>query len=275
VLRAYLDESRSGDQRIFAVAGWLCTEKDWTSVENEWRQRVEHEQRISIKKHFPPPSRFHASHLSNLRNEFDKSKGWDQDRQKRFSKKLIGILAKKRREPVLGVSMTAIMDNWKLAYKKLEWAEKNVYHHLFRQCVYVIMDAMANQWPDDKVSIFHDFGPFNESAQAAFRALLSDQSLRNREAIVTVAPRRWEDCIALQPADLLAYESQKAAHLGLAISDDAELQRRYRKSLRKLLGGNCTLRGLCFTTFFDSILEIRKSSKNYPIKTAARPVTAP
>jgi hypothetical protein len=268
VLLAHIDESRSGDQRIFTVGGWLATEGDWKSIENEWRQRVEHEQRISRKKGFPVPFRYHASDCSNLRGEFDTSKGWDKDRQKLFIKKLVGILAKKRKEPVLGFSFSVVMDNWEIAFKNRRWAERNAYHHMFFEAGSVIGEAMSNRWPNERVTVFHDFGPFNESAQAAYRKMCLE-SFPYRDFFVTVAPRKWEDCLALQAADLIAYEGQKSAHLGLSISDNATLQRSYRKSLQKLLHGKTNLHGLCFTNFFNNLIEQRRTSNTYPIKTAA------
>jgi len=270
VLLAHIDESRSGDQRIFALGGWLCCERDVTSIENEWEQRIEHEKRISAKKGFPPITRFKAADLSNLRGEYDKSKGWDEDRQKRFAKKLIEILIRKRTEQIMGFCMCAVMDNWQVAYKKYEWAEKNAYHYLFTQCLYLIGEAMRSTWPNDTVSIFHDHGPFNEAAQAAFRGAMNDDQFMDREFIVTVAPRLWRDCIALQPADLIAYEGQKSAHLALGIKDNAELQRYYRKSLRKLLSGKVVMRGLCFQ-FIEGIVNLRQLTNRYPAKTAVAP----
>lgn len=271
MLTAYIDESRSGDKRIFALGGWLCCEEDGTSIENEWRQRVELESRLSRKKGFPPVSRYKAADLSNLQGEYSRLKGWDEERQKRFIKKLIEILTRKRQEPVVGFSMSAIMDNWQIAYKTLEWAEKNVYRHLFMQCARLIGEAINNRWSGSTASIFHDHGPFNATAQAAFRAIRANNDFPERDSIATVDPRRWQDCTLLQPADMLAYEGQKAAALALKVVDDVELQTRYRKSLQKLLSGKLTMRGLCFTRFFENVMEWRRAGNGYPAKTATMP----
>lgn len=69
--------------------------------------------------------------------------------------------------------------------------------------------------------------------------------------------RTWQDCIALQPADLLAYEGQKAAHLALDIEDDKELQAKFRKSLRAMLGGKANLKSQHYPTFFKTVLKLR------------------
>jgi hypothetical protein len=98
MLTAYLDESYN--KRTFCVGGWILNEKQWPALETPWRQRIELERRNSIKKGFPPISRYHATDCANLKNEFDESKGWDVDRQVRLSKKLLEIISKR---PLHGV----------------------------------------------------------------------------------------------------------------------------------------------------------------------------
>jgi len=130
VLSAYIDDSGSKDGRILCLGGWLCADTDWASIEAEWRSRIEMEQRNSINKGFPPIQRYHAADCSSLVNEFDREKGWDNDRQLRLAKKLIEILTKKRKEPVMGFAVSASMDNYRIAYPTHRAAEKNVYRHL-------------------------------------------------------------------------------------------------------------------------------------------------
>jgi hypothetical protein len=44
---------------------------------------------------------------------------------------------------------------------------------------------------------------------ARARVLISDPTLARRHLFTTIASVGWEDCVALQPADLLAYENFK------------------------------------------------------------------
>jgi len=41
--------------------------------------------------------------------------------------------------------------------------------------------------------------------------LQEDETLLNRERLVSITSLGWEDCVMLQPADLVAYENFKAA----------------------------------------------------------------
>src|SRR5262249_9974035 len=107
MLNSYVDDSASKDRRVIGVGGWLCTDEDWRPIASEWRSRIEMEQRNSIKHGFPPITRYHAADCSSLVGEFDRSKGWDNDRQLRLIKRLIEIITKKRKHPVVGFALTA------------------------------------------------------------------------------------------------------------------------------------------------------------------------
>ncbi len=268
MLSSYIDDSASKDGRVLCVGGWLCTDDDWTSITNDWRGRIEMEKRNSIKHGHPPITRYHASDCSSLVGEFDRSKGWDNDRQLRLVKRLIEIITKRRKHPVVGFALTASMDNFHIAYATRKAAEKNVYCHLLLQFGVLIGEVMQNRFPNDKVSIFHDH-VLAEPSQYAYAALTADDCPYHN-FYVTMAPRIWQDCLELQPADLMAYEGQKAAHLALRIEDDRELQAKFRKSLRAMLGGNATLRSQHYPHVFKTILELRRKGLIVPVASLPR-----
>jgi hypothetical protein len=259
VLRAYVDESFSKDQRVLALGGWLATDDIWDEIEKAWKLRIDYENRVSTKKGFNTISRYHAADMSSLINEFDRTNGWDNERQKRFCKKLIEILTRKRKQPVMGFSMAVVLDNWKLLFRRRVDAEKNVYRFLMMRCANLIGIAMHNQWPNEQVVIFHDHGRFNSAAQLAFTALKAPDC-QYRDYFKTVAPLCWKDCIALQPADLLAYEGQKTAHAG--VNSPGDFAPRYRKALQAMLGGNAALQGDCFLNYFENIRKARLQELN-------------
>ena len=71
-------------------------DKAWIPFERDWNQRIEMERRNSVKKGFPPISRYHASDCNSFKREFARDKGWDEARQLRLSKKLLGVISKHR-----------------------------------------------------------------------------------------------------------------------------------------------------------------------------------
>src|ERR1035438_8305 len=86
----YLDESYNS--AVFCVGGFLAPKRVWDHVTARWRERLDHENRWSAKRNFPPISRYHATDCASLKREFSDKKGWTIPRQIRFSKRLCEII---------------------------------------------------------------------------------------------------------------------------------------------------------------------------------------
>jgi hypothetical protein len=233
MLEAHLDESYNN--RTFCVGGWLAPVSTLRSIEKSWKMRIDFERRMSIKKRFPPISRYHASDCANLKGEFDRSKGWDTDRQIRFSKKLLEIIGKNK---PIGIVMGGSVDDY-LHHFTGDAANK-CRNGLYFFSICVVMDqiaqAMKMYYPDEKVAIYYDRGKFSGMADRAFRSMVDDP--RNSDIskyFVTMAPMGWEDCTLLQPADLLAYEGLK--RIDGSLNDNDAI----RKSLQALIGSEVDL----------------------------------
>jgi hypothetical protein len=229
MLEAYIDESYNS--RTFCVGGWLAPVEKWSVIQKSWKQRVDFERSMSIKKGFRPISRYHASDCSSLKAEFDRSKGWDEARQIRFSKKLLEIISKHK---PIGIVMGGSVDDY-LHHFVDDNTPKKWKDGLYKFCICVVMDQIAEvmsaYFPEEKVTVYYDRGKFSGMADKAFRSMKDDP--RNADVskyFVTMAPMGWEDCIPLQPADLLAFEGLKRVD-GSLNGDDA-----IRKSLQALLG---------------------------------------
>jgi len=225
----YADESYNN--RVMCVAGWLAPDGLWDVIEPQWTERIEYERRMSIKKGFAPISRFHAADCSSLVNEFDRTKGWDEDRQIKFVKKLIGIIGRKR---LVGVGFGVSLEGHEAFYKTLNAARNNMYRTCMVRCLELVGEQMSESWPSERVTVFHDHGKFNGAAQSAFTAIKRHAS-PYRDYFVTMAPRCWQDSIALQPADLIAYEMFKAIQSQIHAKGKL-VEQNMRKSLRALMG---------------------------------------
>jgi hypothetical protein len=70
-----------------------------------------------------------------------------------------------------------------------------------------------------KVTLFHDRtggeGKSDATILESFSFLMSDQEFVYKPYFTTITPWGWEDCIALQPADLVAFEVVKEAQAGM------------------------------------------------------------
>jgi hypothetical protein len=253
-----MDESYN--DRVICIGGWLAPDGLWEKIEPRWKNRVEHEKRISIKKGFTPISRYHAADCSSLLNEFDRPKGWDTDRQIRFAKKLIEIIGKER---LVGYVVGSSLKGYKTAYKDLDAARKGLYGVCMYNCLFLVGQDIDQFWPSERVTIFHDHGDFNGAAQSAFTAAKA-KDFPYRNYFVTMAPRCWEDSIALQPADLIAYEGFKVIQADIQ-SDETLIEERMRKSLQAMFAWKIPLRVHYFRSgIFRALKHWRETGKLPP-----------
>jgi len=62
-----------------------------------------------------------------------------------------------------------------------------------------------------KYVLFHERCSYDTAYLEAFNQMMDDPTFNGKELFSTIAPLGWEDCIALQPADMIAYEAFKDA----------------------------------------------------------------
>ncbi len=228
MLTAYMDESYNN--RTLCVAGWLSSEEGWERTESQWAERIQYERRISLKKGQVPISRYHASDCANRRGEFE---GWTKERLTRFSKRLTEIIG--RNKPV-GIVVGASLDDFEARFQSeglgREWS---CYAGCIMQNFLWIGEIMERSFPEERVTIVHDRGKLSATAVKIFNLMLADTKYQNRKYLATIDRRGWEDCVALQPADLLAYEGYKLVDARLRGNLDL------RRSLQRILGKNVTV----------------------------------
>ena len=95
-----------------------------------------------------------------------------------------------------------------------------------------VCEVVDKYFPGECVAVIHDHG-FNAQAQKAFEAVHKHHD--PQRVLRSIAAMEWKDCIALQAADLIAYESMKAS--SRYRSNNSEV----RRSLRRIIGGGVGL----------------------------------
>lgn len=221
MLAYYADESY--DDVTFCVGGWLYDAEGWKKLEARWKRRIEYEQRRSLKRGETPISRFHAADCSNRRGEFS---GWSVARQTLFFKKLVGILCG---HEVFGIAWGSSFKDQiaHFPHYKRKTAQDVLYYLCMQQCLGDLAGIMYRNYPGERVTVFHDSG-FNGTAQLALQKYRRDRPDASR-SILTIAPLEWKDSIALQPADLMAYEGSKACFRHR--NDVPEMRRSFHRML--------------------------------------------
>jgi hypothetical protein len=225
----YIDESYN--LQTFCVGGLLAPPKMWDRIEASWSQRIAYENRRSAKKGFPPISRYHATDCANLKKEFSENRGWDVRRQILFTKRLCEIIGSNGPCAIVhGGPIAEVQEHvcpGEDAKGFLYYV--STYLHLMQ-----VGNVMAERFPKERVSVFYDRSrQFGAIAMEAFNSFMNDPTAKSvSKYFVTMAPMGWEDCVALQPADLIAYEGMKRVNGSLQGKDEI------RKSLRALVGND-------------------------------------
>jgi hypothetical protein len=218
----YCDESYSSSKpNAYVIAGFIASERVWEKIERAWGRKND---RIGV-------TRFHASHLNALDNEFE---GWTPQRSKRYTKSLIKILQKPKRD--LHAASVGILrkDYERIISEDGRKKFGNPYIVCFKECVTLIAQEMyKGGWePDDKFSVIFDRNDFQAEAQEVFFKMKDSTHWPASRHLGTCAPGSAEGYIPLQAADLIAYETFRL--LQSKISGNEKL----RKALGKLLPKN-------------------------------------
>jgi hypothetical protein len=195
----YCDESADAPQhkpKNYCVAGLLGEERTFAKLERAW---VRINTKVGVK-------RYHASPLNARDGEFS---GWTSERSIEYSKRLLDVL--KKRGPGLQVTSMGIHAD---AYRNIfsEGAQDRFGHPYiacFKGCLAMIALQMSNLPADWKFSvIFERNKELNEAIVRSFY-LLKEMDSDIGPRMGTCTPGQWDENIALQAADLVAYESMR------------------------------------------------------------------
>jgi len=222
----YCDESYKSQEnppRAYMVSGFVAKEETWNNVENPWRG-------INSRRGL---SRFHATTLNAYQGEY---KGWTSQRSKRYTKALLAVLTRQKLKlHVISVGMLA------REYEHIISAEgRKKFGHpylvCFKSCVTQIAAKMEHEgWARDwQLSVVFERNEFRDQAMRLFYAMKDHSSYPFGHRLATCVPGGAEEYVALQPADLIAYETCRYLQ-NKQSGDDPE---RVRKAMQKLFQHN-------------------------------------
>ena len=214
VLSFRFDESCKG--RSMAVGGWLAEEREWNRLENQWQKCINRQN--SGARADQQITRYHAQPMNGSYNEFEQ---WDRHMKEKFGKKLMAILMRRKIGAICcGVDMDALKeifpDN-----------EPTNADRAYQMCIRVIMVELAHVMkdyrPGDRVAIIHDRGNWDSQALEAFNQIVSDKTWPFHDLFVSITPMAGPDCVGLQAADLITFETRCLLDKKM-VNSDAELR---------------------------------------------------
>jgi uncharacterized protein DUF3800 len=229
----YLDESYNS--HVFCVGGLLAPAGVCDRLAAQWADRLAYENRRSAKKSLPPISRYHATDCANLKREFRTENGWSVDRQILFSKRLCEII---RDSGIWVVAIGGLIEDIKPFLPPGDVPKGLLCNLCLRMALVDISAIVRERYAGAKVTLFYDQGyDFGSEVVRVFKTF--KDGIHTSDAIAecfeTAEPKDSRECLPLQTADFIAYETMKR------IDGLRKGRGDLRKALRHLHGSDTTL----------------------------------
>lgn len=211
LFHGYIDESYDPEyETVFTLSCLLSTGKIWMNLSRAWKLMLDSWNRRLKKQGRPQISRYHAADCSNLKREF---KGWSLDEQKELFADILKIF---KRHQVDTVALSVNLQDMDIYFPEArKYAQPDLRTFLYgmttRFLIGRIADRFCKRYPNPKIALVHDRNEYDSVMLDAFNQQIADPAFEHRDCFTTFAPAGWENCIPLQPTDLVAYENFKDA----------------------------------------------------------------
>jgi hypothetical protein len=207
VLRGFIDESHDGDNppKVFELSCIVTNDTGCVNFGMEWGALLESKNEELRKQARQEISRFHAADFNNYQGEF---RGWTPDEQKDFSRRMVKVF---ERNPVhihgWNMPLQLLVQEFpETASNPIGFAYITLLTHMMEQ----IGDTTLSIYKKEVISLHHDRCDYDAVLQEQFMGLVAeDSTFKYRNRFASLTSETWEDCLLLQPADLIAYENFK------------------------------------------------------------------
>lgn len=210
ILRGYIDESYdAGPQPLtFALTCTVAPTSEWLWIVWPWENCLNEKNDDLRARGRNPITRYHAADINNLRGDF---KGWSGEERNAFHQKLLTKVFARHKWGYEGyaINLKELAEEWpQTASDPKEFA----YHILLQFLMFEMGTGTSNELPGWKVDLFHEHCDYDGTLRASFSRLMGDPKFAYKDVFTTIQPTRWQGCVPLQPADLIAYENFKDVH---------------------------------------------------------------
>jgi len=206
VLRGYIDESEK-DADHFTLSCIISTGEQWNALETDWKGVLaakNHELSDAGRKTI---TRYHATYCNSRWGEF---KGWHRDGEIEFTASLLGIF---NRYEFNQHSYSLSLKELASTIPEVKPNPKGFAYVILLS--FILIDIAQETLSANKgslINVFHDTCDYNAALREAYDEMIEGEESPIREyrhRFISMTPMIWRHCIALQPADLIAYENGK------------------------------------------------------------------
>lgn len=145
--------------------------------------------------------------INNFKGDFA---DWNGPERQAFCEKLLRVLSRHvgRYDGYL-INLQELVEEWP---KTNSDPKAYAYSFLLKFLMLWIGKGISRGLPGTKITLFHDRCTYDAVLLTSFNEMMDDPTFAYKNCFTTIAPMGWEDCIALQPADLIAYENFKEGY---------------------------------------------------------------
>ena len=217
LIKGYIDESYGMDNNdpstmLFTLSCAMSNVKGWAAIESSWKKCLASKNESLKSQGRPLISRYHAADCSGFHGEFS---DWDKEKdQIPFVKDLLASLTRGDGW-VNVVAYSMPMEPFFEEFPECKDDPLPACYSLIKLLMLEITDQIELARQRHKkpkradVVLFHDRCPYDASILNSFNNAIADETFTERGMFHSITPLGWETCIALQAADLIAYETFK------------------------------------------------------------------
>jgi len=256
VFRGYIDDS--GNEQLFTLACILAKGANWQWIVMDWEKVLDAKNASLAEQGRKTLPRYHSVDINNFVAEYE---DWTPEERAQFSKELLHVFEKpSNRASGFAYSvdlrlLTEIIPNTKADPKG--FAYSLLLKLLMAEIGTKFDDANNGDLSGVRIALIHDRCAYNGVLQEAFESYKRDHTSSYGSLYATLAPMGWEDCVPLQPADLIAYENYKEVLRHVSVNEK-DRRRGMRIPLSKLLDSD-SFGGFCKSLGQDAIRELKGS----------------
>lgn len=211
ILRGYYDESY--DKNVFTLCCSLSNDVGWMEIQRGWKKCIEAKNKSLRKQNRPEISRYHSSHANSRDHEFE---GWSQEERNELAIQLMATLHRGRawvNTISYSLPLQEFIKKFEIEGDPLPFCYKELLKFTMVEMKAQVLDARKTLESTKQVKyiLFHERCDYNDAYLSGFDAMMNDPTFTHKDLFSTIAPMGWEDCIPLQPADMIAYETFKDA----------------------------------------------------------------
>lgn len=213
IFKGYIDESYDKYQRLFTLSCMIGRGKDFYEMERLWKMRLKAKNKQLEKDGRRVLSRYHATDCNARGGEFH---GWEREERDEFVLKLFQVF---KRIPLHCIAIDMDLDVVCKAFPEYSGDRLKLAYMLLTDFLLFSIGEDFIRFAgapigNHKVTLFHDRtanGKYDPTILRQFNNTLATPGFRHAELFTSITSLRWQDCMLLQPADLVAFEALRQA----------------------------------------------------------------